>query len=297
MKILVIIVSYNFEPWIDRCLGNLRRSELKADVLVVDNASQDHTTSIIESQYPEVSLIKSPSNLGFGAANNIGMKLALNEGYDAVFLLNQDAWVDEKTLGTLAETMRKHSNYGILSPVHLTGSGQELERGFAGYTGLASMHELSAKEQELVQTKFVNAAFWMIPASVLRIVGGFCPLFYHYGEDVDFVNRLTFHGYAVGYCPTVFGCHDREFRTVSHEAWMRSEAIYHLTEYANINHPFLRALTLSVAAVLKKSLKALLKVNRSTASTYTSIALKLLMRTSEVRRYRHKNQEQNANYL
>ena len=41
MKILVIIVSYNFERWIDRCLNSLRQSEQQADVVVIDNASQD----------------------------------------------------------------------------------------------------------------------------------------------------------------------------------------------------------------------------------------------------------------
>lgn len=54
MKILVIIVSYNFERWIDRCLNSLRQSEQQADVVVIDNASQDRTVSLIESRYPEV---------------------------------------------------------------------------------------------------------------------------------------------------------------------------------------------------------------------------------------------------
>ena len=47
MKILVIIVSYNFERWIDRCLNSLRQSEQQADVVVIDNASQDRTVSLI----------------------------------------------------------------------------------------------------------------------------------------------------------------------------------------------------------------------------------------------------------
>ena len=41
MKVLVIIVSYNFERWIDRCLGSLRSSEHPVDTVVIDNASQD----------------------------------------------------------------------------------------------------------------------------------------------------------------------------------------------------------------------------------------------------------------
>lgn len=172
MKILVIIVSYNFERWIDRCLNSLRQSEQQADVVVIDNASQDRTVSLIESRYPEVRLIKSKENLGFGRANNIGMKIALKEGYDAVFLLNQDAWIDAKVLGELSELSRSHPRYGILSPIHLTGSGEKLEQGFAGYSNLNNLEEVKKQElkirQEtngqsgLIPLPFVNAAFWML---------------------------------------------------------------------------------------------------------------------------------------
>lgn len=296
MKILVIIVSYNFERWIDRCLGSLRQSEQQTDVVVVDNASQDRTVPLIKEHYPEVRLIQSKENLGFGRANNIGMRIALEEGYDAVFLLNQDAWVDAKTLGTLGKLSLEHPRYGILSPVHLTGSGDKLEQGFAGYAGLSNLEEVekqnrqeTEEQQRLVTLSFINAAFWMIPASVLREVGGFCPLFYHYGEDVDYANRLRHHGYLIGYSPAVFGCHDREHRKVSREAWLRSEQIYLLTEYANINHSFLKAFGFGVLAGIKKSWKALMKKDARTSTAYIGITFRLLGRTREVLHYRKTN--------
>jgi len=92
MKVSVIIVSYNFEQWIDRCLGSLRRSTSPISVIVVDNGSKDKTTQIIEKNYPEVHLIKTGANLGFGKANNIGIRYAMEQGADYFFLLNQDAW-------------------------------------------------------------------------------------------------------------------------------------------------------------------------------------------------------------
>ena len=123
MKVLVIIVSYNFEQWMERCLGSLRLSELPVDVLVIDNDSKDRTTELIRAQYPEVRLIENKKNLGFGRANNLGMQIALEEGYDFAFLMNQDAWIDPNTIGTLVSISLKYSEYGILSPVHLTGKG------------------------------------------------------------------------------------------------------------------------------------------------------------------------------
>lgn len=290
MKILVIIVSYNFERWMDRCLGSLRQSEQPADIVVIDNASQDNSVRSIQENYPEVRLIRSKTNLGFGRANNIGMKIALTEGYDYVFLLNQDAWIDCRTLGTLSRLCQQHPSYGILSPTHLTGAGDKLEQGFAGYTHMNSLEKMAETTTDFpTAVPFINAAFWMIPIKVLKEVGGFCPLFYHYGEDVDYVNRLHHTGYQVGYSRTVFGYHDREHRQVSNETFLRSEQIYLLTEYANINYSFPKAFAYGVLAAFKKSARAFLNKKARTGIAYLSITRHLLGYTPKVFRYRQLN--------
>lgn len=288
MKVLVIIVSYNFERWIDRCLSSLRQTEHPADVVVIDNHSQDSTLELIRAHHPEVRLIAGKENLGFGQANNIGMSIALQEGYDAVFLLNQDAWIDAQTIGTLVRLSKAHPEYAILSPVHLTGKGDKPDPGFAQYTQISALEEL-VKEEKMIPVPFINAAFWMIPVGILRNIGGFSPLFYHYGEDKDYVNRLTYHKYLVGYSPAVFGHHDREYRTVSQEVFLRSEQVYLLTEYANINYSFPKAFGYGVLAGVKKALKSLARRDIKTCGAYLAIAFRLLKRTSEVIDYRKKN--------
>ncbi|MFY9515694.1 MAG: glycosyltransferase [Dysgonamonadaceae bacterium] len=134
MKVCVIIVSYNFEPWIPLCLSSVKASTQPATIVVVDNASQDRTCEIIRSQYPEVVLIKNDKNLGFGKANNQGMKYALENDFDYVFLLNQDARLHPRTLEILICAASHNKDYGILSPVHLNGDGDRLDFGFAEYT-------------------------------------------------------------------------------------------------------------------------------------------------------------------
>lgn len=296
MKALVIIVSYNFERWIDRCLSSLRRTEHPADVMVIDNRSQDRTLELVKTNFPEVRLIACDKNLGFGQANNIGMKIALQEGYDAVFLLNQDAWIDPQTIGTLLRLSQEHPEYGILSPVHLTGSADKLDSGFATYAGISQISDLRQHES-IIPVPFINAAFWMIPTTVLRNIGGFSPLFYHYGEDKDYANRIAYHQYLIGYSPIVFGCHDREYRAVSQEGFLRSEQIYLLTEYANINRTFINAFAYGVLASIKKSIKAAVKREMRTALTYVAIAFRLLGRTAEVIGYRKLNSKKQSNYI
>ena len=130
MKVLVIIISYNFEPWMERCLNSLLQSEYPADILVIDNGSKDQSIERLRKDYPKVRLIANNKNLGFGKANNIGMQIALDEGYNFVFLINQDAWIEPNTIGTLVALSEKYPEYGILSPVHLTGKGDKLDPGF-----------------------------------------------------------------------------------------------------------------------------------------------------------------------
>ena len=295
MKVLVIIVSYHFEPWIDRCLVSLRLSQYPVDTIVIDNGSTDRTIQRIQNDYPEVRLLPQAKNLGFGKANNIGMQIAVAEGYDFVFLLNQDAWIDSNTIGKLVALSQSHPQYAILSPVHLTGKGDKPDPGFGHYAHLQHLDQLP--DSDILDIPFANAAFWMIPVSVLKKVGGFCPLFYHYGEDKDFVNRLTYHQFQVGYSPKVFGNHDREYRPMTHQGFLRTESVYHLSEYANIHYPWLKAFGLGVLAPVKKGLVAFCQGKVSLSLDYFRMACQLLGRSKEVATYRKTNRMSYPHYI
>ena len=93
MKVYSIVVTYNGEQCITKCLQSLRESTQPSEVILIDNASSDQTVAFVRMHFPEVRVITQSCNLGFGAANNIGIRIALNEGADYLFLLNQDAWV------------------------------------------------------------------------------------------------------------------------------------------------------------------------------------------------------------
>ena len=282
-KVLSIIVSYNFEPWLDKCLSSLLESSYPTDVLVVDNASQDHSAARIRQAYPQVKLIESRENLGFGKANNLGFRYALEQGYDTVFLVNQDAWLKA---GCLSELMEQDypEDIGIISPVHYDGTEQALDQGFAHYTQALDLHAENAVAD------FVNAAFWLIPTKILREIGGFSSIFYHYGEDSDYVNRLHYHGYQLVINTKATAYHDRQGRLANQsvEALRKSEFVYFLTEYANINNSFSKAFAYAVLAALKKAFQALPK-NTKICGMYATLALQLLRKTNAVRRTRRQN--------
>lgn len=258
----------------------MMNSHYPVDIMVVDNASKDETVSYLRQHYPQVTVVANGTNQGFGKANNIGILYAMQRGYDAVLLLNQDAWLAPDTLGRMIEVMGVHPEYGIISPVHLTGDGSKLDKGFAVYTRHKNVESMPC--EDIVEVPFINAAIWLIRLSVLKVTGLFAPIFYHYGEDKDLANRMTHYHFKTGYVPSAFGYHDREFRQEDRSRRLRSEYIYHLSEFANINHGFGMAFAKGVLALVKKCFAALLKGHMADAKTYLQYAGRLMMNTKNV---------------
>ena len=87
-KTLIIIVTFNGGRWLPDALGSIG-SGGEQDIWVRDNGSTDETVSILK-KHPAVTFFNRGENIGFGRANNEGMRFALANNYDSVFLLNQD---------------------------------------------------------------------------------------------------------------------------------------------------------------------------------------------------------------
>lgn len=214
MKIYSIIVTYNGIKWLDRCFSSLRASIVPVNVIVIDNGSKDNTVNYLREHYPEVILKEYNENLGFAKANNIGIRLALDCGADYVFLLNQDGWIEKNTISELLRSFEEQSNVGIVAPVQLNGSGSGLDEGFTQYMPYEFVSDAyMQKLEDYYVVPFVNAAAWMISAECIKRVGGFdTSLFFHYGEDDNYCQRVRYHHYSIVLNTRCSFCHDREFR-------------------------------------------------------------------------------------
>lgn len=214
----IIIVNYNSDKWIDRCLYSIDQAGLIEHTVIVDNASTDNSVLFIEQRFPKVELIKLYTNLGFGQANNIGIKKAYEQGADYVFLMNQDVYITPETINQLVKIAKKNPDFGILSPIHLNGNGSELDFGFSNYIVPLKCEKLYSdiflqNLAPLYELPFVNAAAWLLTRKCIEKVGGFSPSFYHYGEDDNYCQRVLFHSLKIGIVPEAVIFHDREKRT------------------------------------------------------------------------------------
>lgn len=214
-KLFVIIVTYKGKQWYDRCFTSLRQSTIPVQTIVVDNASNDGTVEYIKENFPEIHLIESKENLGFGRANNMAMRYALDNGCDYVFLLNQDAWVEPDTFEKMIDIHQRHQEYGLLGPVQVNAERTKVLDGVIRFlvnpdnVNVNMFSDLMIGDiAEVYPVAEINAAAWLLPKKTLETVGGFDPLFLHYGEDWNYLSRVMYHGAKVGLTPHIQIVHD-----------------------------------------------------------------------------------------
>lgn len=239
-KVYCIIVTYNAMRWIDRCLTCISESSRKAETIIVDNCSKDNTILHVKEKYPWVTVIENKENRGFGQANNQGVEYAYKKGATHFFLLNQDAYLNKGAIERLVE-VQKRNNLDVVSPIHLNGGGDKMDGGFFSYAILQEKNNtlvtdlLQNTKKDFYRVAFVNAAGWMISRKTIEEIGGFDPLFFHYGEDRNYSQRLKFHHKSLGIVVSAFMYHDREEKGNIKVYDERKYIASLLREIANVN--------------------------------------------------------------
>ncbi len=216
----VIIVNYNVKEFLQQALSSLRKAlqGLRAEVFVVDNASDDGSVQLVRDQFPEVKLILNQKNLGFSRANNLALKQARGE---YVVLLNPDTVAQEDTFTKLLRFMQNHPDAGMVGCKILNPDGSlqlACRRSFptpwVAFTRLAGLSYLFPKsrifgkynlsylpENQVSRVEAISGSFMMMRRQVLEQIGLLDEAFFLYGEDLDYCYRTSQAGWNIYYVP------------------------------------------------------------------------------------------------
>lgn len=302
-QIFVIIVTYKGHKWYERCFSSLRKSSIPVQTIVIDNASNDGTVEYIRENFPEIHLIESKENLGFGKANNVGMRYALDHGCEYVFLLNQDAWVENDTFENLINIHKRNPEYGILGPVQVNAERNKVLDGVVQFLinpdncnkQMFSDFILDTKK-EVYSVAEINAAAWLLPRNTLEIIGGFDPLFLHYGEDWNYLSRLLYHNLKVGLTPYVRVVHDcvdrveqKKGYSATFDKWLLQRSCD--ITYPNDNHKKM------MSQYLKKALFKLITLKISSFKKYYYAYNYISKNIKHIEYSRKQNSIKQANWL
>ena len=194
------------------------------EVIVVDNASTDQSSEVVQKEFPKVVLIKNKKNLGFATGNNIGIKKAKGE---YILLLNSDTRLVEDSLTKMVSFMEKNPKVGI-SSCQLIGENGEIQASGGFFPNLLRVFAWMFFIDDLPfigrfikpfhphQPKFyiydpwyktehlqdwVTGAFFLIRKKVISDIGFLDEKFFMYVEELEYCFRVKKKDWQVLYTP------------------------------------------------------------------------------------------------
>lgn len=226
----VIIVVYNAQADLARCLRSLATADHQQDeIIVVDNASRDGSADMVESAFPAVRLVRSVSNVGFGEGNNLGAAQA--RGRYLAFL-NPDTEVTPGWLDALIAALDSSPRVGMATAKILLREERERINTCGGdthVTGLTLCRGMGQHRDEMAEPATVGAvsgAAFAMPSELFQQVGGFDGSFFMYMEDTDLSWRVRLAGYTCLYTPEAVVYHRYNLRFGPHKTYYQERNRY-----------------------------------------------------------------------
>jgi hypothetical protein len=211
----ISIVNANSRDDLLACLESLKGVD--AEIVVLDNASEDGSVAAVRERFPEVRLIEQRHRAGFGANNNTIIR-ATTSRY--VYLLNPDTTSDDWGLERMVAHLDANPGVAALGPklVHADGRHQQSAWRFptpaVAALGLATLGRAGVVQSTGTRTREVDwaiAAALLVRRDALEAVGLFDEDFFMYSEETDLCLRLRRAGWRIEYFP--------EVTVVHHQPW------------------------------------------------------------------------------
>jgi len=209
-RVAVILINWNCFGTTNDCIHSLKKVHYKDfDIIVVDNASADHSGDDLKAMHPDIILIKSPVNAGFTGGNNIGFRYSLDSGYEFSLMQNNDTFVEPDYLGFLVNFIDKNPGVGAVQPRifynhdrSLIWDGGSYMNHFLGhtYTKGVGKHCSEAYTFEK-EVDWITGCAFFVRNSVLRQSGLLADNMFMNWEDVDISFRIRKMGYSLAYVP------------------------------------------------------------------------------------------------
>lgn len=217
-EVSIIIVNYNGFNLLEKCLSTLQEfTKTSYEVIAVDNGSTIGDVDEVALKFPDVRTIKLGKNLGYAAANNVGLKEAIGKyllllNNDIVFvedvisatvgfskLVNDEAIIGCKLLNEDGSHQVSIIDYDTIS--NLFGENYFFYKLFPKSKSLSKWHrnnKLSGKSEEV---EVVKGAYFFIPRKVYDCVGLLDERFFFYYEETEYCYRYKKNGGRIIYFP------------------------------------------------------------------------------------------------
>jgi hypothetical protein len=192
-----VVVNWNRPHDSADCIHSLIiQKDVQTRVLLVDNGSSDDSVAILKEQFNNIDILTSAQNLWFSGGYNLGIKYALDQGAEYIFIINNDAYVAPETLSILLKQINENKNVGLVAPIiyyashpdQIWSSGGNIRRIILEYTNQRGEID-KGYLPNIMERDFVTGCCFLTTKSVFLSVGFFDDSFKMYYEDADFCLR------------------------------------------------------------------------------------------------------------
>lgn len=193
-KITAVVVTYNRIEILKKTIEALKNQTYPCDIMIINNASTDDTEKWAldyVSLNPNVRYFNTGKNIGGAGGFNYGMRKAVEQGFERVWIMDDDCIPNNDALENLVNADRiLDGNYGYLSSVILWTDGTEckMNRQKIKKSYYENSHLLKENLIQVEQSTFVSL---FIPANTIKKIGLPIKEFFIWGDDIEYTRRIT----------------------------------------------------------------------------------------------------------
>lgn len=228
--VAVVVLAYNNFADTSECLESVSRLDYaNRSVVVVDNGSTDRTAEQVGEHFPDVAVLRTPVNRGVPSGYNLGIRYALSNGAEFVFLLNNDTSVSPNLLSELMRVAASAPYLGILMPKvvyydepELVWSAGARYRRFPPAIVFVGRGEDARRRDVARDLEYAPSCGLLVSRATFERIGLFDEGYLFYYDDWDFCDRTRAANLGIRYVPTAMLRHK-----VSRTIRARKQAFWH----------------------------------------------------------------------
>lgn len=193
-RVFILVLNWNSPQDTVECVESLLSITYPVyDILIIDNGSTDDSDFLLRTKYPKVRFIQTGSNLGYAGGNNVGIKYALDEGAEYIWILNNDTIVQQDALSQMIKTTMSDDAIGMVGSkifyysdpnlIWCVGGGNfDLEHG--GITSLVGcMQKDSGQFKHLKDIDYVAGTSLLCSKKLIEKIGMIPEEYFLYFEE------------------------------------------------------------------------------------------------------------------
>lgn len=220
MDISIIIVTWNTKDLLQKCLDSIYKTihDITFEIIVIDNASEDDTVVMLKGKFPHITLIKNSRNLGFGAANNQGLRIMRGR---YALLLNSDTVLTIQAVEELFTFMETHPEAAMACGQLLNADGSK-QNSMASFPSLLTLMTNMPLLEYLFPKRYPSkrynhknpvevdsgiGACLPVRKKAIDEVGMFDERYFSFFEETDWAYQMKKAGWKIFHIPTAFIYH------------------------------------------------------------------------------------------